>query len=57
MTEAKKNPLINGKKGDYLQTHEKSQRDAIKKEMKEIETEMYKLAQPVAHIVTIEKAD
>lgn len=30
MTEAKKNPFINNKKEDYLQTHEKSQRDAIK---------------------------
>ncbi len=56
MTEAKKNPFINGKKGDYMLTHEKSQRDAIKKQMKEIEDKMYKLAQPVAHTITIEKA-
>ncbi|MEO8111752.1 MAG: hypothetical protein ABI594_17025 [Ginsengibacter sp.] len=31
MTEAKKNPFINNKKEDYLQTHEKSQRGAIRK--------------------------
>lgn len=57
MTEAKKNPFIKGKKGDYMQTHEKSQRDAIEKQMKELEDEMYKAAQPVAHTITIEKAD
>jgi lysophospholipase L1-like esterase len=55
MNEAKKNPFINGKKEDYMLTHEKSQRDAIQKQMKDLEDEMYKTAQPVEHIITIEK--
>lgn len=35
---------------------EKNQRDAITKQMKEIETEMYKLAQPSPHTIMIKKA-
>lgn len=57
MAEAKKNPFINGKKEDYRKTHEKSQRDAIQKQMKELEDEMYRTARPVFHKVTIKKED
>lgn len=57
MTEAKKNPFINGKKEAYMETHEKSQRDAIQQQMKDMEVEMYKLAQPVAHTIAITKVD
>jgi hypothetical protein len=56
-TEAKKNPFINGKKDAYMETHEKSQRDAIQQQMNDMEVEMYKLAQPVAHTITITKVD
>lgn len=54
---AKKNPFINGKKDAYLQTHEKSQRNKIQQQMNEMTDEMYQIAQPVEHIITIEKID
>ena len=57
MTEAKKNPFINGKKDAYMETHEKSQRDVIQKQMDDMTDEMYNLAKPVAHIITITKVD
>jgi lysophospholipase L1-like esterase len=57
MTEAKKNPFINGKKDAYMETHGKSQRDAIQKQMNDMTDEMYKLAQPVEHRIAIEKID
>jgi len=54
---AKKNPFINGKKDAYLQTHEKSQRNKIQQQMNEMTDEMYRIAKPVEHIITIEKID
>lgn len=57
MEEAKKNPFINGKKEAYMETHTKSQRDAIQQQMDNMADEMYKLAQPATHIITIEKID
>ena len=55
MAEAKKNPFINGKKEAYLETHEKSQRNKIQEQMNVMTEEMYQLAKPVEHIITIEK--
>ncbi|MEP6681604.1 MAG: SGNH/GDSL hydrolase family protein [Parafilimonas sp.] len=55
MNEAKKNPFINGKKDAYMETHEKSQRDIIQKQMNDMSNEVYKLAKPVEHIISIEK--
>jgi hypothetical protein len=57
MTEAKKNPFINGKKEAYLQTHEKSQRNKIQQQMNDMTNEMYRIAKPVEHIIMIEKVD
>ncbi|MFT4156033.1 SGNH/GDSL hydrolase family protein [Parafilimonas sp.] len=57
MAEAKKNPFINGKKDAYMETHEKSQRAAIQEQMDDMTDEMYRLAKPVVHIITIEKID
>jgi len=57
MAEAKKNPFINGKKDAYMELHEKSERDAIQQQMNDMADEMYKLAKPVQHIITIEKID
>jgi hypothetical protein len=57
MAEAKKNPFINGKKDAYMELHEKSQRDAIHQQMNDMTDEMYKLAEPVQHSITIEKID
>ncbi|MEO7045580.1 MAG: GDSL family lipase, partial [Ferruginibacter sp.] len=55
MAEAKKNPFVNGKKEAYLETHEKSQRDQIQQQMNDMTAEMYRMAKPVEHIITIEK--
>lgn len=55
MAEAKKNPFINGKKEAYLETHEKSQRNKIQEQMNVMTEEMYQLAKPVEHIITIKK--
>ena len=55
--EAKKNPFINGKKDAYMETHTKSQRDVIQKQMDIMADEMYKLAQPVEHTITIEQVN
>ncbi|MGN6354370.1 MAG: SGNH/GDSL hydrolase family protein [Parafilimonas sp.] len=57
MAEAKKNPFINGKKEAYMETHTRSQRDALQKQMDAMADEMYKLAQPAEHIISIEKVD
>ncbi|MGN6264647.1 MAG: SGNH/GDSL hydrolase family protein [Ginsengibacter sp.] len=57
MVEAKKNPFINGKKDAYMELHEKSQRDAIQQQMNDMADEMYSLAKPVQHIITIVKID
>lgn len=57
MAETKKNPFINGKKDAYMELHEKSQRDAIHQQMNDMTDEMYKLAEPVQHSITIEKID
>jgi len=57
MAEAKKNPFINGKKDAYMELHEKSRRDAIHQQMNDMTDEMYKLAKPVQHSITIEKID
>lgn len=57
MAAAKKNPFINGKKREYMETHELSQRDKIHEKMNDMTNEMYRLAMPVRHILTIEKID
>jgi hypothetical protein len=57
MAEAKKNPFINGKKDAYMELHEKSQREAIQKQMIDMADEMYELAQPGKRIIAIEKID
>lgn len=57
MNEAKKNPFINGKKGAYLETNTKAQRDAIQQQMDELADEMYRLAKPVEHTIAVEKID
>jgi len=57
MAEAKKNPFINGKKEAYAETNTKAQRDIIEKKMNDMADEMYRLAKPVTHTITITKVD
>ena len=57
IAEAKKNPFINGKKDAYMELNDKSQRDNTQKQMNEMADEMYKLAKPAEHTITIEKID
>jgi hypothetical protein len=40
-----------------MELHEKSRRNAIQQRMNDMTDEMYKLARPVQHIITIEKID
>jgi lysophospholipase L1-like esterase len=57
IAQAKKNPFINGKKDAYVELHQRSSREKLQKEMDDMTTQMYTLANPVVHTITIRKID
>jgi hypothetical protein len=57
MNEAKKNFFVASKKDAYAEVRLPETRDKIQEQMNDMRDELYKMAQPVAHVILIKQVD
>jgi len=56
-TAAKKDFFVASKKDAYTEVRLQSTRDKIQQQMNEMKDELYKMAQPVAHVIMVKQID